>query len=299
MKLKVLLWNVQDLFVFMDKYQGEDLKTLSEAKWQLLTTSLKKNKELHKLHGLAGAINTQQPDIILLVEVGGLESVQNFNQYFLKNEYKPIHFNSNSDRGIDLAVLCKKNLTKNIRTKFHKHKVFARGVLQFEYRPTENERFIFLLTHLKSKLNKAGDFEGRTQREKEVKKLIEIFDKVSENNQFPTFICGDLNGIIYQNETEPELDLFATKSGLFDVFEHLDRSHFERATYVYYNDQGNAHLMQLDYCLFHKKWLSLINKSSRVIDFDGQTRTSLVSNLTQKRDSPSDHYPVLINLDLR
>lgn len=299
MKLKVLLWNVQDLFIFMDKYQGEDLSKLSEAKWQLLTTSLKKNKELHKVQGLADVIEKSAADIILLVEVGGLESLSNFNQYFLSSKFKTIHFQTNSDRGIDLGVLCSKKLTKNIRAKFHKHKDFARGVLQFEYHYGADKKAKFLLTHLKSKLHKAGDFEGRSQREKEVDRLLGIYDKVSEKNTYPTFICGDLNGIIYPNETEPELSPFATKNGLLDIFEHYNKSDFERATYIYYKENGDPHLMQLDYFLLHKKWLSLIEKSSQVLDFDGETRKSLPSNLGQKRDAPSDHYPVLINLDLR
>ena len=130
MELKVLLWNVQDLFIFMDKYQGEDLSLISEPKWQLLTTSLKNNKELNKVKGLAECINRQSPDLLFLTEVGGKESLDNFNTYFLDDEYLIYHHASNSDRGIDVGILYKKNLKLISQFKFHKHKVFAFGHFQ-------------------------------------------------------------------------------------------------------------------------------------------------------------------------
>jgi len=282
----------------MDKYQGEDLSLMAEPQWQLLTTSLKNNKELNKVKGLAECIFHQDPDICLLTEVGGLESLENFNTHFLNNEYFIYHHPSNSDRGIDLGILCKKSLKPITQFKFHKHKVFARGVMQCQLNLNNGSKYIFLLTHLKSKLNKLGDFEGRTQRQKEVSKIIDIYKKVSEDGKIPTFVSGDLNGIIFQSETEFELSQFATKCGLFDIFEHLNKTHFDRSSYVYYNDLGHANLMQLDYFLVPKQWKHFIDSSSQIIDFDGTERKTLVSSIKEKMRCPSDHYPVLINLNL-
>lgn len=297
MKLKVLLWNLQDLFLFMDKYQGEDLSTLSEPKWQLLTTSFKTNKELEKIRAMADLIHKVKPDICLFTEVGGEESLVNFNHYFLKEQFKHFHTPSNSDRGIDLGILFHPKLEKFSQFKFHKHKVFARGVMQYQINLTAEKKFIFLLTHLKSKLNKANDFEGRSQRQKEVNKLIDIYQKVSDKGKVPTAICGDLNGIIFDQDSDFELQQFATKIGLLDVFEHLNKSHFDRSTYVYYNNE-RQYLMQLDYFLIDGNWKHILGPDSQVLDFDGTTRTTMVGNLAQKQRCPSDHYPVLINLNL-
>lgn len=281
----------------MDKYKDEDIESLSEAKWQLLTTSFKSNKELEKVKGIRDLILQVNPDICLFTEVGGEESLANFNQYFLKKSYDLFHTPTNSDRGIDLGILFKPELKRHSKFKFHSQRVFARGVMQYELYFNKQQRFTFLLTHLKSKLNKAGDFEGRSQREKEVDKLIEIYKKVSRDSNIPTAICGDLNGIIYEDESEFELAKFAKNMGLIDIFAHLNKSHFDRSTYVYYNN-NQSHLMQLDYFLIEQKWLGFIEQNSQILDFDGTTRVTITNNLSEKQRCPSDHYPVLINLNL-
>ena len=122
-ELKILLWNLQDFFVFLDKYNDQPpIEELTEAKWQLLTASFKPNKDLAKVQGIQKLIHSTQADILLFTEVGGKESLINFNKYFLKNEYTVFHFNSNSDRGIDVGVLAK--VSKNLQIK---SKGFCKG----------------------------------------------------------------------------------------------------------------------------------------------------------------------------
>ncbi|MFT6632013.1 MAG: endonuclease/exonuclease/phosphatase family metal-dependent hydrolase [Bacteriovoracaceae bacterium] len=297
MKLKILLWNLQDFFVFMDKYSGEDLDQLSEPKWQLLTTSFKTSKPLDKLLAIRDLIEKISPDICLFTEVGGKDSLDNFNQYFLKNEFNVLHHESNSDRGIDVGILTSKNLSIEIKDKFHKHKVFARGV--HELRLKVNNRYLhILLTHLKSKLNLKGkDFEGRSQREAEVLKLCEIGEKIQSNADSSLIISGDLNGIIGQGSNEYELDHFAKKLGLQDVFEHLNRAIFDRSTYIYYNKQGTGNLMQLDYALISEELKPILNQNSKVLDFCGNERTNFPKDYKEKLKHPSDHYPVYFELD--
>jgi endonuclease/exonuclease/phosphatase family metal-dependent hydrolase len=297
MKLKILLWNLQDFFVFMDKYSGEDLDQLSEAKWQLLTTSFKTSKPLDKLLAIRDLINKISPDICLFTEVGGKDSLDNFNKYFLNEKFNVLHHQSNSDRGIDVGIYTNKKLTIEIKDKFHNHKVFARGVHELQIKLNNNHLHV-LLTHLKSKLNLKGkDFEGRGQRELEVLKLCEIGQKILNKENTNLVISGDLNGIIGQGSNEYELDHFAKKLGLKDVFEYLNLPIFDRSTYIYYNKQGAGNLMQLDYALISKGLEANLNPNSKVLDFCGNERTNFPKDYKEKLKHPSDHYPVYFELD--
>lgn len=281
----------------MDKFKGEDLQELTEAKWQILTTSFNPNKSLIKVKAIAELIEKIQPDICLLTEVGGLESLSNFNLFFLQNHFEVICPKSNSDRGIDLGILLKKELKESHHIKFHKKKVFARGVLELTLKHHE-KRITFLLTHLKSKISKATDFEGRSQRQIEVHELVKIFQKIDQKYKQPLFICGDLNGILCPDTTDIELLDLANKLGLKDVFEHLNRDNFERASFLYYNTSQETHLMQLDYFLLSDQWRELIDPASCVLDFDGGKRETIPATRDIKLNQPSDHYPLYIKLNL-
>lgn len=281
----------------MDKYNQEDLLSLSEPKWQLLTTSFKTSKPLDKLIAIKDLIESIKPDICLFTEVGGRESLDNFNQYFLQEQFNVLHHPSNSDRGIDVGALVSKNLKIEVKDKFHNQKVFARGV--HEIRLKINNRYLhILLTHLKSKLNLKGvDFEGRSQREAEVLKLCEIGQKIKQKTNCDLIITGDLNGIIAKESNEYELSHFANNLGLTDVLEHLNRPNFDRATYIYYNKQGDGNLMQLDYTLVDQELKKRVLPSTKVLDFCGKERTNFPKDFKEKLKHPSDHYPLLTELD--
>jgi endonuclease/exonuclease/phosphatase family metal-dependent hydrolase len=280
----------------MGKYQGEDLSQMTEPKWQLLSTSLKTNKDLSKVLDLAFCIKQTNVDICLLTEIGGRESIDNFNKHFLDNEYQVYHEPTNSDRGIDLAILVRHSIAPQCDFQIHRDKVFARGVLNLNYQISPDKNLRFLLTHLKSKLNKRGaDFEGRSQREREVKRLIRISKEYPKDD---VIISGDLNGIIYKDETEEELTSFATKAGLEDILEHENLPNFDRCTYIYYNKQHESHMMQLDYFLMTKELYSKTKAIGSVVDCDGKKRVNYPQTLKEKRALPSDHYPILIQLSI-
>ncbi len=298
MQLKILLWNLQDFFIFMDYYKDEDLTLLSEAKWQTLTTSLKNNKELTKLHGIKEFLNSASPDICLFTEVGGLESLSNFNTYFLDDRFDIHHFPSNSSRGIDLGIYTTKSLQQKVESKFYQDKEFARGLQQLNINLGEINLQIFL-THLKSKLNLEGkDFEGRDQRMAETNKIVEI---ITEQNKLSKYqiLAGDLNGIIYKNETEPELANLTNKLGFKDYLEVLNHSVYNRCTYVYFNNTRPPALMQLDYILLNSQLWPWVDADCGVLDFDGNPGNIIPKDRKQRDAAPSDHFPLLLKLNLK
>src|SRR5690606_24436372 len=102
-------FNVENLFVFMDRFNDQDLRQLPEKTWQSLSTSITQNKPLQKLWALARCIEEMNPDILCLNEVGGLESLENFNKHFLESRYESHLVEGNSHRGIDVGYLIKKD----------------------------------------------------------------------------------------------------------------------------------------------------------------------------------------------
>lgn len=296
--LRCLLHNTQDLFIFMDKYKGESLRSLNEIKWQMLSTSLFSNKNLKKLFGLASTYEKYQSDILFFVEVGGPESLENFNKHFLHDAYQVFHSPTNSDRGIDMGILVKKEIAKDCvyrahtKNKLSNGKVFSRGVLELKYK-----NFVFLLTHLKSKLNlRNTDFEGRTQRQAEVLELQRIFlNAKKKNNKAEVFILGDLNGIYGQVSTEPEFKPLE-EIKLIDALTHLGIDENKKTTMIYFDRGHNAHHQQLDYVLSDD--FSSLQEAEISEFFQDELIMPRPLKFKDKLELPSDHYPYFFSLKL-
>jgi len=307
MKLKSLLFNVQDLYIFMDKYLGEDINQINQAKWQLLSTSFFPNKDLAKLVEIQKLIKKNNPDIIMLIEVGGIESLNNFNQHFLDNNYKPYMLPTNSNRGIDFGFLVKNSKSYDVKLnamtkdKLSNGKRFARGLFELKvFNERHNLCAIYYLTHLKSKLDKEKiDFEGRNQRAAEVDYIVKHLKKMEiQFPGIPQILCGDLNGIIYKNQTEPELASFA-KNDYFDALELIDKDISQRTTYFYFDRQLNRNEMQLDYQILKKCYKNIINEqNTHVLAFDPQFSPFPPETLKEKLKMPSDHLAYLLEIEL-
>src|SRR4051794_1224904 len=112
MELTICEFNVENLFVSMAYYEGQDLAQVSEQQWKefALPQLRKKQKPIWKLWGLAKAIDEIDADILMLAEVGGSESLETFNRCFLGERYEVFFVEGNASRGIDLGYLVKKDL---------------------------------------------------------------------------------------------------------------------------------------------------------------------------------------------
>ena len=297
MKLTGILLNAQDLFLFTDKDNNVDIDTISQLEWLNLSASLKPNKPLSKLIELRDYFLEHAPDIIVLTELGGEESLENFNRLFLKSLYIGLHQTSNSDRGIDTGVLLKKSTGFSLRGVSHRNLKLktktpaSRGLFEYQFLYDEKIQFVLFVTHLKSKLNLKGqDFEGRGQREAEVEAYLKVIERFyAKNPNTPSALLGDLNGIIYKKETEPELTPF-TNYGWIDLLQYANKSPEERASYYYFTTHGSRSDMQLDYFLTKKAFLSTFDpKMARIGHFAQQAHPP--ATLEQREKWPSDHLP--------
>jgi endonuclease/exonuclease/phosphatase family metal-dependent hydrolase len=307
-QLKVMVLNAQDLFLFMDKWDGTSVNELSEIKWNLMSSSLINNKTKEKCLMLARTILDAEADIVMLTEVGGPESLHNFSRFLLKDQYASYSLPSNSDRGIDLGYLVKKTLPYKVDLHSHIDYIlpeparrFSRDVLRLDLIENDHIKLVLLLVHIKSKLDmQKKDFEGRRRRVLEVKGLIEIYKSLEAKN-VPVLIGGDFNGHAGEKDTEEEFRQIYEQTDLKDIAYLAQVPEEERFSYIYFNRGGNRFVQQIDYLFISDKYAPLIIPSEclfpRYKTVEGLA-LPIPKRMEQKNILPSDHYPFLATLRL-
>lgn len=317
--LKFLLLNAENLFLLFDqKPTVQDINTLDENQWQKLSTSMYDNKPLHKLKELKKLIQEQAPDIIMLCEVGGAESLNNFNEYFLDQNYSAALIEGNSDRHIDVGFLVSKKLSfyfdlqsnKNWPIQFNYDPQgpslkFSRDVAELRLFSSDRDQpfLILLLTHLKSHLDPVRvDPQGQRRRTAELKALIEIQKKLQQSYPKTSFVmAGDFNGNASRKMTDPEfLDLY-TQTQMDDVFELSNIAPEQRWTFYQVRAGGGRQDgKQLDYVFLSPDLQPLLKTSTcRVLKYKDEYGFEMDWPLTleAKLQLPSDHYPVFFELE--
>lgn len=113
--------NAQDLFLRLSyRVAPKDLKGLTEDQWQQLGAGEAPLKPLRRLFGLAQAFDDVDPDIVMLCEVGGEESLREFNRLFLGGDYDTYFVPGNSDRGIECGFLVHRDLGLHVEIESHR-----------------------------------------------------------------------------------------------------------------------------------------------------------------------------------
>lgn len=296
--MKVVFYNVENLFLDLSKLKSNDFSQMSEGQWQAVRSSLTPNKPLKKTIELRNIILKTDPDILLMCEVGGRESLENFNQFFLEKKYDVYTDNSNSKRGIDLGILVKSNLKfklklENFKTYLNKNnelKEFNRNVLKLHIK---EKKLSFFLVHLKSKLDKdKKDFLGLEARTNEVYGLYQILQKTKED----FILAGDFNGIASSYDTDEEFKKLH-QLDLIDSFDLANMPIEKRWTHHFFNGAFRRS-SQIDY-LFIKK--SLTHKFLRAEKIEYEDTHGLLidppKTLEEKLVYPSDHNPIMVELN--
>jgi endonuclease/exonuclease/phosphatase family metal-dependent hydrolase len=309
-ELRICTYNLENLFLGMEYYNGEDLSAVTEEQWRgfALAQFRRRQKPLFKLRGLAKAIRDIDPDVLMGVEVGGRESLENFNRYFLDEAYVPHFVETNSDRGIDLAYLVRKGLPDQFETRSNREMPlevesylrtykarFARGVAELCMSRDGDLKMIFLLVHLKSKISSDQDYQGTDLRTAEARALARLYQsRREESPDVPIVIGGDFNAPLSSAEFD---ELRATD--IQDSLELLGHPSVERTTLVFFDYLKRAHAETLDYLLVSPHLQDRI-----VPDKTGVYRyktfydipLELPEELKEKRLQPSDHLPVVLTV---
>lgn len=320
--------NAENLFIFLDTAQERDWRRLTEKEWQNLSSASVSNKTLSKTLWLADSILEVDADIVCLNEVGGHESIHNFARYFLRDRYTPYLIEGNSDRGIDIGYLVKKEFSLRAELRTHKdrplhflypHEVesnayhaqhapekvikthyFSRDCAELRlYKDGSTQpSLIILLAHLKSKLDPDGiDPQGRSRRQAEVKTLMDIYKEVRNtfSPSVPTIVAGDFNGCARRIVAGEEYaELIATDLESVMELGGLEGEH--AATQVLFSRSGQIQHLEIDYIFVSPELKAfLIPEKVEVYRYRSDLRVPLPlpATLDQRTYLPSDHYPVV------
>jgi endonuclease/exonuclease/phosphatase family metal-dependent hydrolase len=321
--LRLMQLNAENLFLYLDRLESEDLTNLSETQWQQLSIASVKNKSLKKTRWLAESISEQDPDVIFLNEVGGPQSLEAFNRHFLAGNYHCLLKEGNSDRGIDIGYLVHKRVTSQLLLLSHKKRSisfqylheklsqkplaalgFSRDVaeLRFFDKQSGNLELVILGVHLKSKLDPEGiDPEGRGRRRAEFETLLKIYDDILEEtrDQVPIVVAGDFNGQARASDPDEE---FSSIRGtdLVDIFDVCQMKLEERITQFQVTSNSAPIARQIDYIfLSHHLHAAFDHASAKVVHYKNELGLPIpmVQTSSQRYELPSDHFPIQVDLD--
>jgi hypothetical protein len=331
LSLKIMLLNAENLFLLSDQKLDEKHLNLDEAQWQRLSTSVYDNKPLRKCVELAKIISEENPDILMLAEVGGPESLANFNTLFLKDRYSPALIEGNSNRNIDVGYLVRKNmgfyfdlvsnkgrsinylyphersaqqtLSEELKSTPTSHR-FSRDVSELHLFTKDREHpfMVFLLVHLKSRLDPEGiDPNGFERRQAELKTLVEIYNETEKRlgSKIPLVVGGDFNGNATRRQTDQEFQFLYDFTKLSDVCELAGLAVEHSATYFQVGRNARTDGRQIDFAFLSPQAAGFLVKESvkvyRYKDHLGQ-RLGPPATLDAKLLLPSDHYPLIFEL---
>lgn len=323
-KLRTMQFNVENLFLFLEKLPDhQSVQKMTEDEWQKLTGASVSNKSLLKTARIAEAISAVDPDVIMLNEVGGIESLENFSKHFLNGNFNCHLIEGNSKRGIDVGYLVHKRLNLRVLLTSHRNRslnfnypheaaaevkkehFFSRDVAELRFfSPQKIEPvLICLLTHLKSKLDPDNiDPGGRLRRQAELNTLLQIYREVkAENPTSPVIVAGDFNGQAVGEKMEPEFGIIHSSTDLVDCLSAVGKSGADSFTQYQFPRFGPAYGLQLDYIWVSKNFAqNLIPDETFVYRFKTQDGSALPlpSNSEQAHQLPSDHYPVVATFNL-
>lgn len=333
LNLKFSFINAENLFLLFDEIPTAEALTLDEAKWQRLSTSVYENKPLDKCLELAKSLKEINADIVMLCEVGGMESLKNFNDLFLNGTYSAILSEGNSNRNIDVGFLIRKNLPFYFDLQSNKHRLinylypherdslnskypvssvkstppshkFSRDVAELRLFKKDVEKpFLgILLTHLKSRLDPEGiDPGGFERRQAELLTLIDIHKEfLDKHPDAPVMVVGDFNGNASLVDTDVEFKPLYEKTELKDVLELAGLTPENRATFYKVRSTSRTEGRQIDFCflppsLFHH----LKEKSAYVYRYKDEfgMNSGIPMTLDAKLKLPSDHYPIVFEIE--
>jgi endonuclease/exonuclease/phosphatase family metal-dependent hydrolase len=323
--LKFCLFNAENLFLLFDKQPLPEFMSYDETQWQTLSTSVFENKPLQKVKEIAKIIKETQPHIIMLCEVGGPESLNNFNELFLNSEYYTALIEGNSDRNIDVGFLIKKNLNfyfdlqtnknrpihylypherESSQAKPHQSHRFSRDVAELHlFTKDVNKPFlIILLTHLKSRLDPERiDPNGFERRKAELLVLLEIYGELkTKNPHIPIVVSGDFNGSAGKSNTDPEFESLYSSTDLRDVLDLAALPEEQRHTYYQIRHPMRPDGRQIDFCFLSDIAQKHLKKNSAAVyryKDDYGFPLDVPQSMDAKTKLPSDHYPVIFELE--
>lgn len=309
--MKIVYINAENLFITKD----------SIPQRHALEKSPKKAKELARF------IQDMNPDITWIIEVGGQDSIEEFNRIYLQEQYLTSLIPGNSDRGIDIGLLIKKNSGLHFEHYTHKHRplqfnypheIAANQMAQKVGNPppfqshklsrdigevrifknnSKTPSLIVLCVHLKSQLDPNGiDPKGLNRRQAEATLLTKVVESLEKHfeHKVPVIFGGDFNAA----PTDPELQVLS-KLKHIELCDALNLPHHDRVSHVYFDKWDKRIEQQMDCCYIPPELIKFIDRENSGIyrwRTEEDSLLPLPQNQFQRYNLASDHYPIVLTL---
>lgn len=319
--LKVGTLNSYNLYVTTGKYETQVNPKTGVSEWVRVTDSVSKSSD--HLRSIAGAIQNEKLDIVVLQEVEGIESLLKFNHEFLDGEFEVFLVRGNDFRGIDVAMLVRKDLPFRFEYESHADALMPDPIDPSQKVPAfsrdlpvlkvfkdsggksgsdEKPMFAILGTHFKSKRDRPGDVESRQLRRAQVEQSAKIIDQLQKTygENFPILFAGDFNGHVHFEE-EFEI-LFEQGLKLSDTLRvaNPELKSEDAVTHTWHPSGQDPSYQQLDAIFVNGPFKPWIKRSEvyRYKDAAGNPKP-LPTTRYQRDKNPSDHFPVWAEIDFR
>ena len=317
--MRLCLFNVENLFMLNTGHRDGFKKPQDKIDW------------------IGRTLREIDADIIMLCEVGGLQSLDLFNHKQLHNNYYSALLPGNSDRGIEMGYLIHKRFPYSHQLLSHREKSidfndphelkshqaetqklslfpneltpkqlkihrFSRDISELRLIKDQKVAMIIFLVHLKSKMDKDGiDFNGSLRRQAELKALVNTYnERRQEMPHVPVIVAGDFNGMAQRNSCESEFKYLYEKTDLDDVLEMIGEESERRHTYFHFNRENVREASQLDYIMLPAELRDRIKKEESGIYLFRDQHGVVVpypQDSFQRYALPSDHYPLVLTLE--
>jgi endonuclease/exonuclease/phosphatase family metal-dependent hydrolase len=233
--LDIAAFNAENFYLLLDAgHDRAGLDALADRDYLAMNSSIyNPNKDRAKIAAIADTILERDFDLVSLCEVGGMESLSNFNRIYLGDRYECHIREENSRRGIFVGVLLKRGRFPGARVRGVPG-AFSRNLLRLDLGPAGYGLEVFAL-HLKSQ---QGDDRGIEQRIREVGLLASIV------RTRKCVVMGDFNGILIRGEHQFEYGPFLALP-FRDVLDAVGIPPDERYTHYHFGPEPN--FAQLDY----------------------------------------------------
>lgn len=275
--LKIASFNAENFYLLLDRPLSRDeLDALGGTAYRAMNPSIwNPNKDRAKIAAIADTILENDFDLVGMCEVGGLETLENFNALYLGGRYDCYLHEENSTRGIYAGALLKKGRFPGASAR-NVPGEFSRNLLRLEL-GEEGGRLEIFVVHLKSQ---RGDDNGIDFRINEVNRLASLVRRER------CIVMGDFNGILirgmHQFEYEPFLAL-----PLCDVLAAVGIPPLERRTHYWFGN--GTKFSQLDYIF--------CTHDIHVIDA-GVIEDNIPHNREEREKLPSDHAFIRATIEL-
>ena len=246
-------------------------------------------------------INGLEADIVCLIEVESRPVLRRFNQNILKEGAYPhaMLIDGNDDRGIDVAILCRRLLT-DMRSHVDDldpsgRPVFSRDCAEFEIDIPGTRHLWILLNHFKSR-GYGSKAANDARRKAQAARVAEVLRRFDLRQQW-VIVAGDFNELPRSDSLAPLLKL----RGLRNSFEKLPN---DADRWTHRDDALPSKNDQIDYLLVSEGlWpqLRAVGIERRGVWSETKkvrTKYPPLPTVTGDTNSASDHAAIWADFDL-